>query len=494
MAFNPYRGMTEAEPASSQSALSPNRAGKEKDAYRADASELKALPTLPVLTTTPAHEMGYYPASLCVLGVWILFVILLLWLLESAVKHGPQSLSQPWAYTTLPSLLITVFAQGHAAVTAMHLSRVSVSALHSVRTSPSTWAEVFWISDRAWQGPVGIFSTFLAASRLRVRTSAHFIFCAVTCLTALVTPIILSCAYPVRTINVDENTTITPFALSAAKMGAVDAYAEIGTGTGSWTTALSVADTYNSSVYLPSGASRNAEPLDFSLRGASRARPREFPDCASAANSQRSLAVLDWSCNRHAAFDKLDVDSVLQRYLVGGPICESQPSRVLMAHSNFTEEGLYQQTQGGEPLLDPLFALFYYLGNGYTSKLLVDDSLKAAVVRALGYTGLTDGSSATYSQPSLAEMATGFWRGVSYNVAGLGLLSRSNDTSYAAVRSGQTSVYLREKRFAAGAYALLAIWLLLLLVITGRSFKRTFGGSFDSYITAKLHAKRLGRE
>ncbi|KAJ7811431.1 hypothetical protein B0H14DRAFT_2378343 [Mycena olivaceomarginata] len=501
--------------------------------------------------------MGYYPASLCVLGVWILFVILLLWLLESAVKHGPQSLSQPWAYTTLPSLLITVFAQGHAAVTAMHLSRVSVSALHSVRTSPSTWAEVFWISDRAWQGPVGIFSTFLAASRLRVRTSAHFIFCAVTCLTALVTPIVLSRAYPVRTITVDENTTITPFALSAAKMGAVDAYAEIGTGTGSWTTALSVADTYNSSVYLPSGTSRNAEPLDFFFAGSVEGTTTRIPglrlsgQCAPVDTTVTGFsdfpaycvaqipngasrystgvvtvtppstnltliaccnatwsAVLSANTSTATNFGYIYLESNNASHIsttlpgsnVTGVIrCDtrfSTGSATLSGangtYSNFTEEALYQQTQGGEPLLDPLFALFYYLGNGYTSKLLVDDSLKAAVVRALGYTGLTDGSSATYSQPRLAEMATGFWRGVSYNVAGLGLLSRSNDTSYAAVRSGQTSVYVREKRFAAGAYALLAIWLLLLLVITGRSFRRTFGGSFDSYITAKLVMDKPG--
>ncbi|KAJ7806226.1 hypothetical protein B0H14DRAFT_2610563 [Mycena olivaceomarginata] len=193
------------------------------------------LPTLSAHTTTPAHDIGYYPASLCVLILWLVVVVLLLWLLESAVKHRPENVSQPWAYATLPGLLATVFAQGHAAVTAMYLSHVSVSALHSVRMSPSTWA--FHLLRRVTPS--------------------------LTCLTALVTSIILSRAYPIRTITVNEDTTIAPLALSVTRMGAVDAYAEIGTGMGRGLLALSVANTYNSSVYLPSGASRNDDPLDF---------------------------------------------------------------------------------------------------------------------------------------------------------------------------------------------------------------------------------------
>jgi hypothetical protein len=56
----------------------------EKHAYQADTLELKALPTLSAYTATPARDIEYYPASLCVLIVWLVFVLLLLWLLESA--------------------------------------------------------------------------------------------------------------------------------------------------------------------------------------------------------------------------------------------------------------------------------------------------------------------------------------------------------------------------------------------------------------------------
>ncbi|KAJ6490670.1 hypothetical protein C8R47DRAFT_977208 [Mycena vitilis] len=513
---------------------------------------MKALPTLSSHATH--HKVGYYPASLCVLAVWIVFIIVLLWLLESAVTHGPQNLSQPWAYSTLPSLLITVFAQGHGAITAMHLARVSVSALHSVRTSPNTWAEMFWMSDRAWSGPVGILSTFLAASRLRVRTSTHFLLCAATCLVALATPIVLSRAYPIRTVTVNENTMITPLALSVPTMGAVDAYAEIGTGSGSWTTSLSVTDTYNSSVYLPPGVSRGGDPVDFFFAGSVEGKTARLPglrltgQCTPISSSLSSFEDLEAYCqaqipnlpfasvpttltptggnftmrsccnstwqtifpansssttnvgyiyiqsNNHTATGSsgLDVSGLIR--------CDTKTSTGSATlsgadgtFSDFQEGSLYNQTNGGEPLLDPLYALFYYFDNGGRTHLFTDNALTAGTVHALGFVSLSNGDGLqSYTQPSLQEMAAGFWRGVSYTVAGLGLLSRASDKSYPAVQSGQAAVYVRERKFAIPAYILLGVWLLLLILITARSFRPTIGSSFDSYTTAKLIMEKPG--
>ncbi|KAJ6531604.1 hypothetical protein DFH09DRAFT_137639 [Mycena vulgaris] len=548
--YNPYFEVAPASPP-----LAPNRA-KNGGFSRQNTTELKTLPTLPMASVhgVDAPKLGYYPASLFILLVWLIFIILLVWLLESAVADGPTRLTHPWAYTTLPSLLITVFAQGHGAITAMHLARVSVSALHSPRTSPNTWAEVFWISDRAWQGPVGILSTVLAASRLRVRTSTHFILCAVTCLTALVTPIVLSRAYPIRSITVDEATTITPFSLSAAQMGAVDAYAEIGTGVGSWSTGLSVADVFNSSIYLPPGASRNDDPADFFFAGNTEGKTARLPglrltgQCVPVDSTVASFADFPAYCRAQIGDDLPTVTPLLNlvpvsvnftmqactnktwesvfptatsslstnvAYIyitstntsgtssagisVSGMIrCNSQMYTGMATlsgngtYSSFSEAALYNATQAGEPLLDPLFALLYYFGSHSTS-LDTDDIYRAAVIRPLGFFGISPGNgSQTYGQPSMQEMATGFWRGVSYTVAGIGLLARTNDTPYPAVQSGRAAVYVRERHFAAAAYALLAIWLLLVVVITARSFRPTFGGSFDSYITAKLVLDKPG--
>lgn len=518
-----------------------------------DALEMKNLPMSPS-PMSPAPTLGYYPASLATLTIWLTFIIIMVWLLESAVAHGPRSTRQPWSYTTLPSLLLTVFAQGHGAVTAMHLARVSVSALHSPRTSPNTWAEVFWISDRAWQGPVGILSTILAASRLRVRTSTHFILCAVTCLTALITPIILSRAYPIRNIVVEEQTVITPFVLSVAQMGSVDAWSQIGTGIGSWSTALSIADTYNSSVYLPPGTSRAVDPTDFFFAGSTGGRTATLPglrlsgQCVPVESTVSSFADFPAFCHAQiadlpymtavvsltpaatnisiqactnktwgAAFSTVPpismssnvayiyINSANNTYpglpgiVVEGMVrCDSQAStgRARLTgngtYTSFTEEPMYNQTQGGEPILDPLYAMLFYFGTHVTS-LNADSGYRAAVARALGFVGTSprDGAQ-TSTQPSLKEMATAFWRGVSYTVAGVGLLSRTNDTTYPAVQSGVAAVYVREPRFASAAYTLLGVWLLLLVVVSVRSFRPTFGGSFDSYVTAKLVLDRPG--
>ncbi|KAK7038156.1 hypothetical protein R3P38DRAFT_538780 [Favolaschia claudopus] len=546
MSFNPYAEVDRiSPPLAFHPLLSPNRSTKEQDGYRSQTLDPNVYPTLQYRSTTkPVQAIGYYPASLCLLTIWIAYIVVLLWLLETAVKQGPKNLVQPWSYATLPNLLITVFAQGHGAITAMHLSRVSVSALHSPRTSPNTWAEVFWISDRAWQGPVGIASTFLAATRLRVRTSTHFIFCAVTCLTALITPIILSRAYPVQTITVNEDTIITPFALSVQQMGAVDAYAEMGTGSGSWTTALSVADTYNSSVFLPPAASREGDPTDFFFAGNVEGKTARLPglrlsgQCVSVPTPISSFDDFETYCVAQIPSSQLTINHPITITpdpvnLTLGTCCNSTWQAVLLPNesvattigyiylqsnngstmpsgtsvdglircdarfatgratlsgtkgsfTNFAEEPLYNETQQGEPLFDPLFAMLSYFNSG----LFQNDQLKAGVARALGYVGLSDDQgSQLYTQPGLDEMATGFWRGISYHVAAVGLLSRANDTSYPAVQSSLSAVHVREWRFAVGAYALFALWLLLLVLLTARSFRPTFAGGFDSYLTAKL--------
>ncbi|KAJ7154280.1 hypothetical protein C8R46DRAFT_448554 [Mycena filopes] len=551
--YNPY---AEVAPDSPPPTLSPNRVAKGNPYFRADTSELK---TLPVFSRERKDDrrLGYYPASLLFLLVWIVFIIVLLWLLESAVSHGPKSISQPWGYTQLPSLLITVFAQGHGAITAMHLARVSVSALHSARTSPSTWAEVFWISDRAFQGPIGILATVLAASRLRVRLSVHFLLCAVTCLAALVTPIVLARGYPIRTIAVNVDATISPFALDAALMGAVDAYAEIGTGAGSWTTQLSVVETYNSSVYLPPGVSRDKDPVDFFFAGnvdgktvrlpglrltgqciavdSTLSRFEDFPaycamqipptplymtpfiditpvsvnftmqGCCNATWS--SIFGVNQSSTTNVGYIYIQsnngtaiVEGSSEVSVSGVVRCDTQVatgratlSGVDGTFSGFTEEPLYTATQGGEPLLEPLLAMMQYWDLTSAAKGFTEAIGKATAARALGFvSGSPGGGIETYLQPTMDELAAGFWRGVSYTVTGLGLLSRSNTTMYLAVESGQTAVYVREKKFADAAYALLALWLLLLVGITARSFRPTFGGSFDSYITAKLILDKPG--
>lgn len=138
-----------------------------------------------------------------VVGIWITYIIATIIVLEKA------------AASVLPGLMLTLFAQAHAAITAMHLARVGVSALQSSNTAHHSWAELFWLADQAWQGLVGVITTGIAMRKMKVRVSSMFVTFSFTCiLVAWVTPVILSRAYPVGIVDVRHTTSITPSTLS----------------------------------------------------------------------------------------------------------------------------------------------------------------------------------------------------------------------------------------------------------------------------------------
>ncbi|KAF7329691.1 hypothetical protein MKEN_00232200 [Mycena kentingensis (nom. inval.)] len=491
---------------------------------------------------SPVPKLGYYPIPLFVLILWISYISVLLWLLETAVKHGTETIHQPWHYTTLPSLLITGFAQGHVGISALMLTRVSVSALHSARTSPRSWAEIFWLADKAWQGPFGMLTTIWSAVRMRVWLSLHFCICALVCLIALATPVILSRAYPIQSILVSEGVTIFPTALDGARMATVDAYTQVATGIGTWTSAVSVTEVYVSNIYLPSGrnTSREGDPEDFFLCGNVNGKTATLPglrlqgQCAvvedspvrnvstsfsdyceqqvpnipfisrpisiaglSAADANLTMQVCNnasWSVvfppgkavAKNVGFVYFQANEANDT--VKGTIrCESTFSTGSAAlhsdgtFSGFTPLPVLNSTQKDAPLLDPMYALMWYFDEGQRASILRSKTFAASAAQALGVTALG-------RQPDEAgeEIATALWRGVSYMVTSIGLLSRSNSTSFPATDQGVTTVHVRDRRFQYAAYALLGSWLALMLLLTLRSFRPTFRASFDSYLTAKL--------
>jgi hypothetical protein len=93
------------------------------------------------------HKLQIYPLSTVALVIWVAYVAATIWLCERTATLSKTTVGLPWAYTTLPSLLLTGFAQGHSAITAMHLGRLAVSALHQRLTRPRSWAELFWLAD-----------------------------------------------------------------------------------------------------------------------------------------------------------------------------------------------------------------------------------------------------------------------------------------------------------------------------------------------------------
>ncbi|KAF8509193.1 hypothetical protein BU17DRAFT_56272, partial [Hysterangium stoloniferum] len=207
-----------------------------------------------------------HPLSLIVLGIWTSYIVATIFLLEQAAAAAPRSVDQPWIFNVLPSLMLTFFAQGHISVTALHLSRVAVSAIQQESTAPHSWAELFWLADHEWSGPIGFARVVITMIKRRIRASLTFFIFAFTCMVALATPVILSHAYGVGLVDVPVNTTITPNTFSLNEIPNIDSPIQMGTGFISWTTGLSVFDIYNTSIFTPEGSSREV-PNDLFFAG-----------------------------------------------------------------------------------------------------------------------------------------------------------------------------------------------------------------------------------
>lgn len=161
-------------------------------------------------------------------------------------------------------------------------------------------------------------------------------------------------------------------------------------------------------------------------------------------------------------------------------------------YTSFFEQPLFNTSAatGGEPALEPLFAVFYYLSakslGGALAPLVGD-----AEVRGLGFQAETDTVSKKFTSPSPDDIAAALWRAVSHITTGTSILSRGNDISYPAIVPRTVSVYTRLTPYAIGAYALLALWLLILLGITAWCHRPTFSASLDSYVAGRLISDRV---
>jgi hypothetical protein len=141
----------------------------------------------------------------------------------------------PWGYYIDVSLLATIFAQGHTAVTSIHLGRLAISSLHHPNLAPKTWAELFWAADQNWQGPIGIAQTLWGVFRLRRRISFPFLLFAVTSMVAMSTPAALDRAYPRNSIGaLNVNITRQAQVLSRQTMDAVIIEPQLSIGAAGW--------------------------------------------------------------------------------------------------------------------------------------------------------------------------------------------------------------------------------------------------------------------
>lgn len=214
-------------------------------------------------------KLSWHPLSSIILTIWLAYIAVLIWLLERAADTSKSSYPQSWWNKRLSSSLLVGFAQGHAAITAMHLGRLAVSALHNRSTSARSWAELFWLADRNWQGPVGLGTASWDKWRMKrvPRFSTTFILFALTCFLALPTPYVLQRAYDEGLIYVPHQNTTVASTFTAASLVDIDQFMQLTGGEGAWVTGLPLTDIYNSSLFVPQGEPRGVYAKDVLVAG-----------------------------------------------------------------------------------------------------------------------------------------------------------------------------------------------------------------------------------
>lgn len=200
--------------------------------------------------------LSTYPLAAFVMLFWIIFTAGTIVTLELSSIHTFErwkSRYSPWWANELPTGLLTVFAQGHIAVTSMYLARLAISALQHPDTAPKSWAELLWMADRNWQGPFGFVSLTLDKCHLgsSIPLSSTFKLFLITCALALPTPLFLSRTYAARPIDyrrVERSTAaiIDPYALTL-----YSSTYQMSVGAAAWGTGIPVVQMYNYSTYLP---------------------------------------------------------------------------------------------------------------------------------------------------------------------------------------------------------------------------------------------------
>ncbi|KAL0572127.1 hypothetical protein V5O48_009840 [Marasmius crinis-equi] len=504
---------------------------------------------------TGKPEQQIHPLSLILLILWAVFTVGLLCLLEVAVAHGPGSAEEannfhpPWALITLPTILLTVFTQAHVPITAFHLARIAVSALQNPNTTPNSWAELFWMADQEWTGPVGIIKTTLISIRSRTRASCIYILFATTSTVALVIPVLLSQAYQVQQVLITASREIHP---NTVLFGSITGL-EAPVGLASWETGFSVTDMYNTSLFTPMDQPRNTtvRPQDFffasdignanvtlpGFRLHGDCRPLNVPNpifsgdnltvqmdiyqeyCSQLGHDASNITfganftagddakLTLFMCDSLEGTESLSVlemgiflyqyystPSAISPVKTHGLIqCNSTLSAgtaslsgVDHTYTHFTQ----QNVTIPYPLYDFAESLFTLPTNFGTNPMMIDND--ALVFRALGFEPHPPYSDTLPNPPSPLTISEGLWSAISHNVGSLANFSKKPNRIFNASVPVNITIYTRNTPYAVAAHVMLILWLTLLAVATVGSYRRTFSPSLNSYVAAGLiHRERF---
>jgi hypothetical protein len=190
---------------------------------------------------------SYYPLSLVALCVWVVYIAGVFAILEITVRYPEDA----YKYYITASPFLTVFSQGHMVVTGMHLSRLGVSALQDPRLAPRTWLEMFWFTSGNWRSPGGWATTFLHATKRRLRLSLTYLLFVLPVIFAMAAPLLLQRAYPVTVVNIIRRNDTELFSLANNDSNHLDPLTQVNIGQSAWLSDEDVDSNFEGGVYYP---------------------------------------------------------------------------------------------------------------------------------------------------------------------------------------------------------------------------------------------------
>ncbi|KAF8528350.1 hypothetical protein BU17DRAFT_61031 [Hysterangium stoloniferum] len=374
-------------------------------------------------------KRGLHPLSLIVLGIWTSYIAATIVLLEKAAAAAPRSVDQPWIFDVLPGIMLTFFPQAHISVTALHLSRVGVSAIQQESTAPHSWAELFcWLTTHGLvpsdsQGPSGVtINTTITPNTFSPNAITNMtLFYKWGQALAHGPPV-----YPIFTPEGSSREVSNDFFCAGNILDAITTLPglRIQGGCEPFSNEASIAIEQNITLFSEFCAN-SFSPFMLSNQNVRNVSilPENvtitFGYCTNAGTNNLIPPVSKIPDLNSTAYIFLQTDNGTI-YTPGMIKCQSVLSFGSASLSG--TQGIYKSfrnqlgyndssTQRGQ-IMDPLGTTLSGLG---------------------GYNAIAIAGHLNYTQPSLDIFADRIWLGVAHMVAGLGLLFRTSDTAYPAV-------------------------------------------------------------
>lgn len=165
-----------------------------------------------------------------------------------------------------------------------------------------------------------------------------------------------------------------------------------------------------------------------------------------------------------------------------------------LTFAGFTGNDVYHKSDStaGNPIVHPLSAALYLLGNGTNIHDPVGSRqwLTRMGYQQIPYYKIEGGPPPEYFHPDLQDFADHLWTGISHMANAVVLMSIDDNDTYVATEHLSATGYVKYDRFVTAVYALLSVWLFLIIVATVTMYRPAFTDSLNSYAIAQIVSEK----